>query len=313
MKPPGFTYHRPQTVEEALDVLAEVGPEGKVIAGGQSLVPMMNMRLAAPQHLVDINHLPDLGFVQVEGQDDGRSGVRVGATARHADVERDHDAGRAVPLLQQALACVAHPTIRNRGTTVGSLVHADPAGELTAVLALLGGSVELRSTRGTRTVPATEFFVGLLESCVEPDELATSALFPVPVPRTGSSWVEVARRNGDYALCGVGALVTIDDDRRVRAARTAYVSVGPTPVVLDVTDELDAAPLHTADWATVGRWAAEQLTPGDDIHATAHYRKHLAAVLTERALREAAGRAERGESAESAEQIDGATRARRVS
>src|SRR5688572_8958897 len=171
MKPSRFTYHRPESVEEALEVLAEVGLDGKVLAGGQSLVPMLNMRLAAPRHLVDINRLPGLDEIRVDRNGAGAA-VRVGATARHADVERDAAAYAALPLLRQALRHVAHLTIRNRGTTVGSLVHADPSGEMTAVLALLGGTLELRSagqgSPSVRLVTASEFFVGPLESCIEP-------------------------------------------------------------------------------------------------------------------------------------------------
>src|SRR5699024_3108019 len=149
---------RPGSLDEALRVLAETGEEGKVLAGGQSLVPLLNMRVAAPGALVDINGLAELGEVQVESADQ-RAGVRVGATARHAHVERDDAAYAAVPLLRQALVNVAHPTIRNRGTTVGSLAHADPSGEMTAVLALLGGTVELRSAVSSRVVTAEEFFL----------------------------------------------------------------------------------------------------------------------------------------------------------
>lgn len=278
MKPPPFEYHRPGTVEEALDVLAEVGPDGKVLAGGQSLVPLMSMRLAHPGHLVDINHVTGLGDVRV-----GSDGVRVGATVRHAELERDGAAMAAVPLLAQALADVAHPTIRNRGTSVGSLVHADPAGELTAVLALLGGEVTLRRSTGERTVPAAEFFVGPLESAARPDELATEAYFPAPPPRTGSAWVEVARRNGDYALCGVGALVTVDDGGHVVGARVGLISVAPTPLVVDVGDAL-AGQAGAAGVAAAAGYVRETVDPEADIHATAGYRRQLAGVLTARAL-----------------------------
>jgi aerobic carbon-monoxide dehydrogenase medium subunit len=292
VKPPGFIYHRPETVGEALDVLADVGPDGKVLAGGQSLVPMMNMRLAAPKHLIDINRLSELGYVRSTTDDDGRA-VHVGARARHADVERDPAALSALPLLAETLRQVAHPTIRNRGTTVGSLVHADPSGEMTAVLALLGGTVELRAARSARTVPAPDFFLGPLESCARPDELATSARFPVPVGRTGSAWLEVARRNGDYAVCGVGVLVSLDDDARVTGARAAYVSAGPVPVVLELGDVVGEMPVDAVDWGAAGRFAADQLEPDDDIHATGAYRRHLAGVLTARALRVAGERATR--------------------
>ena len=286
MKPPPFEYHAPQSVAEALHVLAGVGHGGKVLAGGQSLLPILSMRLAAPEHIVDINRLGDeLGYVRIDG--DGAV-VRVGALARHADVERDAAAARAQPLLAKALRHVAHPVIRNRGTTVGSLAHADPSGELTAVLALTGGAVDLAREGSTRTVTAEEFFVGPLESAIEPGELATSATFPAFPARTGSAFVEVARRHGDYAVCGVAAAVTLDDDLRVTRARAAYISVGPTPVVLDLTDQVAGRPPGTADWAGAGRLAAASVDPESDIHATAAYRKHLAGVLTERALRAAA-------------------------
>ena len=286
MKPSPFTYHRPETVDEALDVLATVGADGKVLAGGQSLVPVLNMRLAAPEHLVDVNRLEPLAYVR---SDDG--GVTVGALARHAQVERDPEARRAVPLLSQALRLVAHPVIRNRGTTVGSLAHGDPSGEMTAVLALLGGSVDVARKGGTRTLAAEDFFVGPLESAVQGGELAVAARFPRPRGRTGTTFVEVARRHGDYAVCGLAAAVTLDDDLRVQQARAAYISVAPVPLVLDLTDAVAGAGHDVADWGAAGRLARSSCDPEPDIHATADYRRHLVEVLTARALREASTRA----------------------
>ncbi|MDT7787776.1 MAG: aerobic carbon-monoxide dehydrogenase medium subunit [Pseudonocardiales bacterium] len=286
MKPSPFAYSAPASLAEALSVLAAAGGDGKVLAGGQSLVPILNMRLAAPAHIIDINRIPDLAFVRVE---DG--GVRIGALARHADVERDDPAFDALPLLRQALQLVAHPVIRNRGTTVGSLAHADPSGEMTAVLALTGGTVEVARQGSTRTVGADEFFVAPLESAVEPGELAVSAYFPAPPPNTGTAFVEVARRHGDYAVCGLAAMVTLQQDGTIGAARAAYISVGPTPVVLDLTEALHGQGVAEADWAAAGRLAQGQVDPEPDIHATADYRRHLVGVLTGRALREAAGRA----------------------
>ncbi|NUR25425.1 MAG: xanthine dehydrogenase family protein subunit M, partial [Catenulispora sp.] len=205
MKPPPVVYHGPDTLDEAVRLLAEHGAEAKVLAGGQSLVPMLNMRLTAPARLVDVNRLDELAYVHSD-----RHGVRVGALARHADVERATHAFEAIPLLRQAVRTVAHPTIRNRGTTVGSLVHADPCGEMPAVLALLDGEVLLRSERGgERTVAASDFFVGPMESACREDEIAVEAFFPRPAGRTGSDWRELSRRNGDYALCGVGTLVRV--------------------------------------------------------------------------------------------------------
>jgi aerobic carbon-monoxide dehydrogenase medium subunit len=290
MKPAAFQYHRPGSVAEALAILAEVGHDGKVLAGGQSLVPVLNMRLAEPAHLVDVNRLAELAYVRSDAD-----AVRVGALARHADVEHDRAAGGAAPLLGQALAHVAHPTIRNRGTVVGSLVHADPAGELPAVLALLGGSVELASADGRRSVPAAGFFLGPLASATGPEELATEAVFPRPPAGSGSAFLEVSRRHGDYAVCGVAALVTLDRERRVAAARAALVSVGPTPVLVDLAEAVGGRPHDAADWAAAGALAAARVDPEDDIHASAVYRRHLAGVLTARACRAAASRAVNGE------------------
>ncbi|TDD22104.1 FAD binding domain-containing protein [Nonomuraea diastatica] len=286
MKPPPFAYHAPRDVGAALRTLAQV--RGKVLAGGQSLIPLMNMRLAAPGHLVDINRIGSLSAL-----DATPAGVRVGALVRHSDAEH---AG-AHPLLTRALKLVAHPAIRNRGTVVGSLVHADPAAELPAVLAVLDGTVRLAHWDGRaaveREVPAREFFVGPLESAVQPGELAVSAFFPALGPRTGTAFEEVARRHGDYALAGVCAVVTVDGDARVTAARVACVGVGPVPVVVDVTGSCGGA---AGGWAEAVRAVQEETEPESDVHASAAYRRHLVGVLAERALRNAAreGAAARG-------------------
>lgn len=286
MKPSPFAYSAPTTLDEALAMLAQAGDDAKVLAGGQSLLPILNMRLAAPAHLVDINRVEGLDFVRVE---DG--GVRVGACARHSRVERDEAVYGVLPLLRQALRLVAHPVIRNRGTTVGSLAHADPCGEMTAVLAVLDGTVEVARAGSTRTVAAGDFFVGPLESAVQPGELAVSAYFPALPPRTGTAFVEVARRHGDYAVCGLAAVVTLDDAGLVERARAAYISVAPTPLVLDLTEAVRGRSVATADWAAAADLAVGQVDPEPDIHASADYRRHLAGVLTRRGLLEAAGRA----------------------
>ena len=289
MKPSPFAYTAPESLDEALAVLADVGGDGKVLAGGQSLLPILNMRLAAPAHVVDINRVAGLSYVTVEADV-----VRVGALARHAEVEHDQEAYVALPLLRQALRLVAHPVIRNRGTTVGSLAHADPSGEMTAVLALTGGTVTAARVGSTREVGAAEFFLGPLESCLEAEELAVSACFPRLPAHSGSTFVEVARRHGDYAVCGVAAVVTLDEAGAVASARTAYISVAPTPLVLDLTEAVGgrgAGDLRAVDWTSAGELAASQVDPEADIHATAAYRRHLVRVLTGRALVEAAGRA----------------------
>ncbi|MEU8245164.1 FAD binding domain-containing protein [Nonomuraea sp. NPDC048916] len=283
MKPPSFEYHAPRDLGEALETLA--GAHGKVLAGGQSLIPLLNMRLVAPEHLVDINRIESLATVETTPE-----GVTVGALARHSTVEHSG----AHPLLGQALRLVAHPVIRNRGTVVGSLVHADPAAELPAVLAVLDGSVRLARDDATagapavRDVSAAEFFTGPMESAVKPGELAVSAHFPALPERSGTAFREVARRHGDYALAGVCAVVTLDDDQRIGSARVSCIGVGPVPIVVDVTPECDGRPAATADWAAVVRAVRQGTEPDDDIHATAAYRRHLVGVLAGQALREAA-------------------------
>jgi len=271
VKPAPFAYLRPSTLEEALAALA--GEQGaKVLAGGQSLVPLLSMRLAAPSMLVDINALPDLGHITVTAGGDA-AGVRIGALARHADVLASAEAAEAQPLLALALSHVAHPTIRNRGTTVGSLVHADAAAEMPMVLRLLEGSVDVASVRGRRTIPAAALFAGPLESTLAHDEIAVEAFFPALPAGAGVAFEEIARRHGDYALVGVAAVVELDGDEVTRA-RLGYVSVSDLPVVVDVTDAL-------GDPATA---ALAELEPADDIHATADYRAHLVKVLTPRVL-----------------------------
>jgi len=272
VKPSPFSYHRPADVAEALATLAGL-PDAKVLAGGQSLLPILSMRLAAPAHLVDINRLTELATVTTTP-----AGVLVGALARHARTERDEDAFAVQPLLRQGSRLVAHPTIRNRGTTVGSLVHADPSGELPAVLALTGGHVTLASATGRRDVAAADFFVAPLESALAPGELAVHAFFPALLPRTGTAFVEVARRQGDYAVCAVAAMVTHHPDGSVAQARAAYVSCAPTPVVVDLTGLADE---------DAGEAALAALEPEADLHASVAYRSQLVRVLTARALTEA--------------------------
>lgn len=317
MKPPPFGYSRPGTVAEALTTLAVLGEDGKVLAGGQSLVPLLSMRLAVPAHLVDINRLTGLAYVRVTQagpaqpgpaqpgpaqaspaqQGSGAAGlpgplaagagaVAVGALARHAQLLADRVAATTQPLLAKALRFVAHPAIRNRGTTVGSVVHADPAGEMTAVLAVLGGTVRLAREGAERVVPAGEFFLGPLESAVRPGELATEVVFPALPPGAGTAFAEVSRRRGDYAVSGVAALVQTSGGT-VRAARAAYLSAGPCPVVVDLTEAVAGLPATSADFGAAAALARARVEPRSDIHATAAYRRHLAGVLTQRALREA--------------------------
>jgi carbon-monoxide dehydrogenase medium subunit len=285
VKPPAFDYSRPESLDEALELLAESGPDAKVLAGGQSLLPLLSMRLISPARLVDVNRLAELAYVR-----SGPDAVRVGALARHSAVLRDAGARDRQPLLAEALAVVAHPSIRNRGTSVGSLVHADPSAELPAVLCVLNGSVTLASAAGRRDVPAAQFFTGPLESAVQPGELAIEASFPALPARSGAAFAEVSRRHGDYAVCGVAVLVELDGDRRITAARAGYLSVSATPLVLDLTGVIGGRP-HDGDLSEAAAFARAAVDPEPDIHASAEYRRQLAGVLTGRALGIAARRA----------------------
>ncbi|WP_395693936.1 FAD binding domain-containing protein [Nocardioides sp.] len=263
MKPAPFAYRRPGSLAEAVATLAGE-PGAKVLAGGQSLVPLLSMRLAAPSVLVDINGVPGLDAVEVDD-----AGVRVGALARHAAVLASDDVRRVQPLVPMALAHVAHATIRNRGTTVGSLVHADAAAEMPVVLTLLGGSLDVEGPSGRRTIPADQLYVGPLESSVRADEIAVSAWFPALPAGASVAFDEVSRRHGDYALVGAAALV--EDDR----VRVGYLSVADVPTVVDLTGVADD---------DLGEAALEHLDPADDIHATAAYRAQLVRVLTRRVV-----------------------------
>lgn len=281
MKPPAFGYLAPRSMEEALALLGDLGPDGKVLAGGQSLIPLLSMRLTAPHTLVDINRIPGLADVSIT--EDGA--VVVGALVRHADLLADKPAFAALPLLRRATSNVAHPAIRNRGTTCGSIVHADPSGEMTAILALTGGSVQI-ATAGAwpRDVAAADFFLGPLESSLGAGELAVSVRFGAPEARSGSAFLELARRRGDYAMCGAAVTVALDESQTVTEVKAAYLSVGPVPEVYDLSAAVAGRPYASADWSAAGDLAASLVEPEGDLHASADYRRRLVAVLTERAL-----------------------------
>jgi carbon-monoxide dehydrogenase medium subunit len=288
VKPAPFAYADPITVDEALDVLTAEGEGAKVLAGGQSLLPLLSMRLAAPTTLVDINRLPGLDRIEA-----GRDGVRVGALVRHAALLASAEAAGVQPLLGRATANVAHPAIRNRGTTVGSIAHADPSGEMTSVLALTDGSVTVATPGGPSTIGWRDFFVGPLETSVHGPAVVLDAFFPALPARSGTAFAEVARRKGDYAVCGAGVVVTVDDDLRVTAARAAYLSVGPVPEVHDLTEAVAGRTVASADWAAAGALARGLVDPDGDLHASADYRRLLVATLTERTLADAGAEAVR--------------------
>ncbi|HEX9821570.1 MAG TPA: xanthine dehydrogenase family protein subunit M [Methylomirabilota bacterium] len=291
MKPPRFDYLAPRSLDEALDLLARHGEQAKVLAGGQSLVPLLNFRLVRPGHLVDLNDVPGLAGIRV---DDGH--LVIGAMTRQREVETSAVVRARCPLLAEAMPQIGHVQIRNRGTVGGSLAHADPAGELPAVVAALGGELVLRSARGQRVLQPAQFFVGYLTTAAAPDELLVEARVPVIPPRTGSAFIEVSRRHGDFALVGVAATVTVDAGGVCTAAAVALTGVGPTPVVArEAARALVGVTPAPAAFEEAGRRVSGSVEPDSDLHASSEYRRHLAGVLTRRALERAAGRAATGE------------------
>lgn len=284
MKPVAFDYCRPDTVEEALDVLAEYGSDAAVLAGGMSLGPMLNMRLVRPTVVLDIHRLSGLQGLTVNGA------LRIGAAARQVDVMRDGFATEAAPLLARALPHVGHYQTRNRGTFGGSVAHADPSAEIPLSLLALGGLIELRSKRKTRTVPAADFFKGVLTTEKQPDELITGLDFPTAAPGAGHGFAEFAQRHGDFALAAAAATVTLDGSGNIAALRLGYGGVEDRPVLAD-----------TAQWA--GQTASEDLTrdiaattsasldAAEDATASADYRRALAAEMAARALTDACSEA----------------------
>jgi len=279
MKPPAFEYRVAESVEAAVAMLAEAGGEAKVLAGGQSLVPMLNFRLLRPAILVDINRIPGLAYIKEEGR-----AIRVGALTRHYQLETSPVIAAHLPVLHAAMAHVAHLAIRNRGTIGGSLTHADPAAELPMMALLLDAVIGIESPKGRRTVAAREFFLGALSVALEADELVTEVAFPKLPPNTRWGFEEVSRRHGDFALTAVGVTLTVADgtiaeariaiagaDEKARRASEAELLLkgqALEPKLLDAACDATRACVN----------------PNTDLHASSDYRRHLVGVLTGKAL-----------------------------
>lgn len=291
MKPAAFEYHRPHSVEEALALLAEHGYDAKLLAGGQSLVPAMNFRLAAPAVLIDLNRIPGL-----DGLSEADGGVRIGAMVRQRVAERSPLVAAGAALLAETLPYVAHAQIRNRGTIGGSIAHADPAAEMPAVMLALEARFHLRGPNGTRVVTAGDFFTGLFGTALEAEEMLVEVEIPPAAPRTGWAFDEVSRRHGDYALAGIAATVQVDDAGRCTAARIALLSVGDGPVLAAEAAAalIGAEPSDAAIRAAAEAAAQRDIDPPGDIHASPEYRRQLTNVLVRRVLPRAFARAAAG-------------------
>ena len=285
-----FSYHRPDTIDEAVTLLAEYGDEGKIIAGGQSLVPMMAMRLSSPAHLIDIARIA--GHDRIEEDPSAVDHVRIGARARHAQLEQSALAAIALPLAVAAAPHIGHRAIRNRGTICGSLAHADPAAELPAVALALDAELELVSARGTRTVHARDFFVGYLTTAIEDDEMLAMTRVHKASLTTGTSVQEISRRHGDFALVGVCTSLDLALDGTINSAAICSFGVASTPLRFPDAEALLMGNIPSADaFNNSAAVVRQQLDPVGDNHASAAYRRHVAGVLVVRSLNEAAQRA----------------------
>jgi len=280
MKPPAFEYLAPSSLDEALSLRARYGSDSVLLAGGQSLVPLLNLRLTFPSAVIDLGRVTELaGIRPLDG------GVAIGAMTRQRSVERSELAAERSPLLVGAVRQIGHPAIRNRGTVGGSLAHADPAAELPAVAVALDAELVARSARGERTIPAADFFQGFLTTALAPDELLVEVR--LPLQKGGSSLKEVTRRHGDFALAGAAAAVTVEGGR-IWDARVALMGVGQGPVrATEAEAALRGAEPGDAVLREAARRAAADLQPSSDVHATATYRRRVAEVLVRRALQEA--------------------------
>jgi carbon-monoxide dehydrogenase medium subunit len=286
MKPPRFDYHAPTSIDQAVELLARYGGDAKVLAGGQSLMPMLNFRLARPAALVDVNRIPALAYVRED--DDGT--VAFGAMTRQRTIEFSPVVAQRLPLLREATRWVGHLPIRSRGTIGGSIAHADPSAEYPAVLTALDGEVVAQGPRGRRTLKPRELFESYLTTRLAPDELLVEVRLPATPAGAGWAFEEFARRHGDFAIVGIAAIV-VREGERCAAARLASAGAGPVPVRLRAAEEiLERDGLGDAAVEAAAARAAELVDPDADVHASAEYRRHLTRVLTARAIRKSVER-----------------------
>lgn len=297
MKPPPFEYRSAASIEEAAAMLSAADGTAKLLAGGQSLVPMMNFRLLGVEALIDINKIPGLAFIEPDGESGVESeggGLRIGALTRHHAVETSSLVRERFPVLGAAMDHVAHLAIRNRGTFAGSLSHADPAAEMPAMSLLLDARIKTASPGGGRTIDAGEFFTGALTTALEQDEIVTEIEFPALPPNTGWGFEEMARRSGDFAIAGAAAAITLENGA-VADARIALMGVDDTPMrARDAEALLKGKTVDPDLISAAAESARDGVTPNTDLHGSADYRRHLVGVLTRRVL-EAANRRAMGE------------------
>ena len=286
LKPAMFDYYAPTSRDELLAMLDQLGDEARILAGGQSLIPLMNFRLSQPAHLVDVGTVRELAYVR------GNSEVHVGAGARQWDVEHDPDVAAQVPLLAEALHYVAHPPIRHRGTVCGSIAHADPAAELPAAALALDATMRVASAAGTRDVAARDFFTGWFETALAPGEVLEEVVFPATAAGTGFGVAELARTHGNFAVAGAMATIRLGSSRAVESCSLVAFGLGSTPVRCEAGERVLTGEQPTRKlFAEAAAAAAAPLAPTGDMHGSAEYRKRVAAVYMERAIAQAHARA----------------------
>ena len=292
MKPPSFDYHAPQSAAEALELLGRYGDDARLLAGGQSLVPLLNFRLSAPAVIVDLNRAADLAYIKEEnGQ------VRMGPMTRQRRIEFSPLVKSHLPLLTEATRWVGHLPTRTRGTIGGSLAHSDPAAEYPAVAAALDAELVIRGPTGERVVRAADFFVGFMTTALQPGEMLVEVRMAAQAPDSGWAFEEFSRRHGDFAIVGIAAMVAVEGDR-CRSARLAACGAGPTAMRLRAAEEiLEHGGVDDRYIDDAAGRAAELVDPGSDLHASAEYRRHLMRVLTRRALKRAVERSRNRENA----------------
>jgi aerobic carbon-monoxide dehydrogenase medium subunit len=280
MKPVSFQYHDPRTVDEAVSLLGQLGEDAKVLAGGQSLVPLMNFRLARPRHLVDINKISSLDHIQEQNH-----GLVIGALARQRMIEFSELVKLKNPLLVEASQQIGHPAIRNRGTVCGSLAHADPAAEWPALALVMDASLMVRGPYGERRIPASDFFVSYFTTCLDPRELLVEVHVPVLPRGAGSCFLEISRRRGDFALVGVAVWLTADPDGICTDCGIALAGVAPCAVRARTAEQrLKGERLGDSLFAEVANGIPDELDPTSDLHASTEYRRKVAGVIVRRAL-----------------------------
>jgi len=290
MIPRSFEYFSPRTLDEAIALLQKLGPEAKLLSGGQSLIPMMKLRMVSPQHIVDINRIPGLDYIN---ESDGH--LKIGALAREHQLESSAVVNTKLPILVDTAKFIADPLVRNQATVCGNLAHGDPANDHPATMLALGATVVATGPKGQREIPVDGFFTSLFTTALEPEEILTEIKIPLPPPKSGGAYLKLERKVGDFATAGVAAQITLDDAGNCAKAGVGLTNVGMTPIKATKTEAfLTGKTLDEATIKQAAETAASESQPSDDVRGSADYKRDLVRVLTARALTRALDRAKGG-------------------